>query len=334
MSLYPNKARLADIALEAGLNRKGLVASCIFPEIEVPSCKFDYIDWTDVANGQGVLDKMRPTDDSVGCYSQVKMIDPSVFEYRTKQTQEHSLKMILKDCCESACTPSGRLPFDKDAKKTQEQTDILLINREIRAINLATDKSAYTPVALNPSNGVTTETTKSEGALYTLTQAQLRDPNFDLLGFFQGIQIGNWETGMRNKMVLDLATLTAMQRHPTFKMGGCAVPPLAMANEIAALLKLKEICVADAAYNSALPGAPIDMEKMWGPFIFLSRSLDMIDTDDTKRGFGFSAFTKEMKSRIYFDEDLGTEGGNVQKIYHDFTEVVTDRKSSTLIELT
>ncbi len=50
--------------------------------------------------------------------------------------------------------------------------------------------------------------------------------------------------------------------------------------------------------------------------------------------WGFGAYTKDVTSRIKFDEDLGAEGGDVQIVYHDITPTVVDYKAATLIKVT
>lgn len=319
-STYPNKARLLDVVQEAGLKRKGLVASCIFPEVEVPSCQFEWIDW------EQEYDDLKPVDDTVGCTSAVHRIDPSGFEYKQGKTKEHALDMPLKECCVSACTPDGRLPFNIDAKKAQQLVDKLLINREIAAIGKATNESAYTV-------GSAPLTEASDGKIFTLARTDIFDPDYDLLGLFQAIQ-DQAAFGARNTLTLDQATFNAMLRHPSFKPGGCAIPPLAAQTELASLIGIDKICIADARYNSAAPGAAASLTKFWGNYILLTRSLEVVTPDEPTRTFGFSAFTKPLTNRVYFDDKVGSDGSNIHVVSHDFTEVVADIKAGTLLKLT
>lgn len=320
MSTYPNTARLTTIVQEAGLKRSGLVASCIFPEVEVPSCNFEWIDW------KQDYENLKLTDDTIGCYSQPHRVDPGSFEYIQGKTKEHALDMVLKECCVSACTPDGRLPFNIDAKKTQQLVDKILLNRELAAIAKATNESAYTA-------GSAPLTEASDGKMFTLTRTDIFDEDYDILGLFQAIQ-DNAAFGARNTMVLDRPTLNAMLRHPKFKPGGCAIPVMAAESEVAALLGLDKVCVADARYNSALPGAAANLTKIWGSYILLTRSFDVVTPDEATRTFGFSAYTKDLSNRVYFDNTIGSGGGNVQVVSHDLTEIIADIQAATLIKLT
>lgn len=320
MSTYPNRARLTTIVQEAGLKRSGLVASCIFPEVEVPSCNFEWIDW------KQDYENLKPTNDTVGCYSQPHRVDPGSFEYIQGKTKEHALDMVLKECCVSACTPDGRLPFNIDAKKTEQLVDKILLNRELAAVDKATDVSIYEE-GLDPLDEA------SDGKVFELSRAVIFDPDYDILGLFQAIQ-NNAALGAHNTMVLDRVTLTAMLRHPKFKPGGCAVPVMAAEAEIAALLGLDKVCVADSRYNTALPGVPTALNRIWGNFIWLGKTYGLVTPDEATRTFGFSAYTKDLSNRIYFDDKIGSEGGNVQVVSHDLTEIVADVQAATLIELT
>ena len=320
MSTYPNTARLTTIVQEAGLKRSGLVASCIFPEVEVPSCNFEWIDW------KKDYENLKLTDDTIGCYSQPHRVDPGSFEYIQGKTKEHALDMVLKECCVSACTPDGRLPFNIDAKKTQQLVDKILLNRELSAIAKATDESAY-------DAGSSPLTEASDGKMFTLARTDIFDEDYDILGLFQAIQ-DNAAFGARNTMTLDRATLNAMLRHPKFKPGGCAIPVMAAESEVAALLGLDKVCVADARYNSALPGAATNLTKIWGSYILLTRSFDVVTPDEATRTFGFSAYTKDLTNRVYFDDKIGSDGGNVQVVSHDLTEIIADIQAATLIKLT
>lgn len=324
MSTYPNTARLTDIVQEAGLKRSGLVASCLFPEVEVPACAFEWIDWK-----QTYAD-LKLTDDTVGCYSQPHRIDPGSFVYLNGKTKEHALDMVLKECCVSACTTDGRLPFNIDAKKTQQLVDRMLLNREISAVAKATQESAYT--AGNNTN-LLNGSEASDGKIYTFARATIFADTYDILGLFQAIQ-NQAALGAHNTMVIDRVTMTAMLRHAKFKPGGCAVPVMAAEDEIAALLGLDKVCIADSRYNTATPGSPISLSRIWGSYIWLGKSYGLVTPDEATRTFGFSAYTKDLTNRVYFDNTIGSDGGNVQVVSHDLTEVVADIQAATLIKLT
>ncbi len=326
-SNYPTERLLADIVFEQGLKREGLVAECAFPGILVPSCDYKWADWTDTADFNGRMDNMKAVEDLIGCYSAPKRINPSSFKYVNGTTQEHALEMVLKDCCgPNFCGP---VTIDVDGAKTMELTDLLLLQHELRAIAKITDESAYTDAeAALPAD----ET--AEGTMFNLSMDNLLDPAFDLFGYFQDIQSDNDLTGARNVLITKLSLFNKILRHPSFKPGGCAIPVMAAQEELASLLGLQKICIADTVINTALPNQPYSLTNNFGEYFWMAKTVKLQRTDAPVRGFGFGAYTKDVTSRIKFDEDLGAEGGDVQIVYHDITPTVVDYKAATLIKVT
>lgn len=325
-SNYPTESLLADIVFEQGLKREGLVSEALFPGILVPSCDFKYADWTTTSDFNGMMDNKKQLDDLIGCYSAPKRINPSSFKYINGATNEHALEMALKDCCgPNFCGP---VTIDTDGAKTMELTDLLLLQHEIRSIAKATDESQYTDQGVALPSGAS-----AEGSLFNLSLANLLDPAFDLFGYFQDIQTDNRLTGMRNLLVTKLSLFQKMLRHPSFKNGGCAIPVVASQEEVASLLGLDRIVLADTVINTALPNQPFTLADNFGDYFFMAKAVKLQRTDAPIRGFGFGAYTKDLSSRIKFDDDMGAEGGEVQVIYHDITPTVVDYKAATLVKV-
>lgn len=330
-----------DIIQEAGLNRGGMVAECLYPDVET-GCKFEWIDWKSTENKDGRLDNLRLVNDTVGCYSEPKGIDPSSFEYKQGKVADHGLSMPLKECCASACTPDGKLPFKIDAAKSEELVDLLLLGREIRAIQKATKVADYTNLATLqalPGNGSLTNIGMmekfSEGA-YVDFAGTLFLPGTDAFSILRSVQLNNFETGARNKAIMSKATAYKLMEHPSFKDGGCVVGVLTPMARLADLLEVSEICIAETSYNTASPGADFNLARIWdlnGEFIMFVRSFGLATPDSMKRVYGFSAYEKGFRNRTYFDDKMGVDGGDVQVVGHDFTETLADIKCATLVKI-
>jgi len=326
-SNYPTERLLADIVFEMGLKREGLVAECAFPGIAVPSCDFKYADWTTTADFNGRMDNLKAVDDLIGCYSAPKRIDPSSFKYVNASTQEHALEMVLKDCCgPNFCGP---VTIDVDGAKTMELTDLLLLQHELRAIGIMTNEASYTNAGTDLPSEIT-----AEGTRFNLTLANLLSPSFDLFGYFQDIQSDNELTGARNVLITKLSLFNKLLRHPSVKPGGCAIPVMAAQEELASLLGLQKICIADTAVNTALPNQPFNLSNTFGEYFFMAKAVKLQRTEAPVRGYGMSPFTKDVSSLVKFDDNLGAEGGDIQVVYHDLTPTVVDIKAATLIKIT
>lgn len=322
-SRYPHAETLIDIVQGAGQTGT-YVADCILPQVTVDDCKFKWIDWASTPNNDGMFDNLKETSDLAGCYSTPASIDPSTFSFKYAELKKYALSIDLKECC--GPRECGENLFDVDEKKTMELVNRLLLGREKRAIDLAFNESYYADqTASNP------DAVSSEGALFAL---DLSVGTTDALKFFQNIQEDNLETGERNVMVTTRKVLNAMLRHPSLKDGGCSIPLLGNLDQLASIFGVQKICIADAIENTAAAGAPYSLAKLVGDHIFFSKSIEFATTESMTRAFGFSANQTGFNQRIWFDDNMGPEGGNRLTAWHDFTEVVAERKASTLVRVT
>jgi hypothetical protein len=331
-SRYPERARLLDVVQGAGLKKSGLVADAILPPVQTGANFFEWIDWSTTDLRDGIFDNMKVANDIIGCYGSPKEIDPSSFKLVQGRTTDKALSMVLKECGPATCAP---LPFDIQAAKTLELVDKLLLSREQRVISAVTNETIYAaPTSQDPTAADT-----AEGVVFDLKNAGAAGPTglnntiYDLLKYFQGIQEENFSTGMRNIAVMRRKHFNALLRHPSFKPGGCAIPPLAAEAEVAALIGVDRIVIADAAINKALANANFNLDAIWGEYILLTKSIQMATPESQARGFGFSAYTSPLTNRIYFDDKVGKDGSDIQVVSHDYTEVIADIKSATLIKV-
>jgi len=332
-SNYPSRAKLLDVIQEAGMNREGLVADCVLPEVRTQTNMFEWIDFATTSDNNGRFDNLRELNDVVGCTSEVKEIDPSSFDYKQGKVTDKAQKMALKDCHQSACTPDGRLPFDVDAAKSEELVDRLLLTRELRVIKQVLDETKYTTQAVADIED------DAEGAIVDFSGSFGSDA-VNHLNFFRALQRNNFSTGMRNVVVMSQYAFDRLVEHPSFKPGGCAIPPLAQESTIAGYLGVQKICIADTAINKAAAGADFSLGRIWAgltddndDYMLFTKSIKMATPDAVKRGFGFSAYKDGFGNRVYFDPKKGKDGTDMQVVHHDFTEVIADIKAATLVKI-
>lgn len=322
-SRYPHEESLIDIVQGAGQTGT-YIADCILPPVSVPDCKFKWIDWSTTDNNDGMFDNLKEADDLAGCYSTPKAIDPSTYEFKMAELKKYSLSIDLKECC--GPRECGQNLFDVDAKKTEELVSRLLLAREKRVLDLAFNEAYYTDLTAS-----TPDVDTAEGSLFAL---DLSNTATDAFKFLQNVQEDNLETGERNVMVTTRKVLNAMLRHPSLKDGGCAIPLQADLNQLSAIFGVQRICIVDAIENTAAVGAPYSLSRLVGDAIFFSKSFEFATTESMNRSFGFSANQQGFNQRTYFDDNMGPEGGFRLVAHHDFTEVVAERKASTLIRVT
>lgn len=318
---YPSRPALSAIVQQATLNRKGLVADCIFPMVKT-ACKFSYIDWSDELLG------LKVADDSVTCKSDVHEINAIPYKLIDKSLASHALSQVLDECCVTVC---GDDQFQNKIEqgKTRQLLNKLLIGREKRAIDLALLSSAYT-AQTTELPAVTAAGT--DGKSYTLTNANFVNPNYALRSYFAGVQSNLKRSGQRNVMVTDLATLNGILGHPSFIGAGCVVDPITTPEKAAAILGVQKICIADASYNDGL-GATPTMTKLWpaGVILFVT-SYELVTPLDETLSFGITAYDQGLKQYTWIDEKKGPgQGVLMQKQSHDFTEIVLSYAAATKI---
>lgn len=322
-SNFPSRAKLSAIVQQAQLKRSGLIADCIFPPVQTP-CRFEYIDWSNMANIQVV-------EDAIGCKTDVKEIDPEAFTLVTEKVQDHALSQSMGDCCVTACGDDAAYAARKEQGKTLQLMNRLLIGREKRAIAAATDESEYTDnLALVPG----ASTAVNEGGMYNIDLSDMRDPNFALLKWFMPIQTNNYLTGRRTKAVMSQNRLNDLLVHPNFIGAGCLLDAKTTADKVAALLGVDEICVADAGYNNGV-GQTVSLTGLWpDEYILFTASYDLVTPDEQQVAFGITAFNKGFRINNWIKPEKGPdEGVMMQKMSHDFTEIVLSYKAATLVKV-
>lgn len=320
-SNYPSRPALTAIVQQATLNRKGLVADCLFPMV-MTDCKFSYVDWT------SELLSLKLTDDNVTCKSDVHEVEASPYVLIDKSLSLHALSQVLTECCVSICG-DNQAENKIEAGKTRQLMNKLLIGREKRAIDLALDASKYTAQAAELPVATVAGT---DGRSYTLSNVNFTNPNYALRSYFAGIQSNLKRSGQRNIMVTDLATLNGILGHPSFIGAGCVVDPITTPEKAAALLGVNKICIADASYNDGLGSTPT-MTKLWpaGVILFVT-AYDFITSQDETMAFGITAYNQGFKQFTWLDEKKGAgSGALMQKQSHDFTEIVLSYLAATKV---
>lgn len=323
-SKFPSKPKLSAIVQQASLKRSGLVADCIFPPVKTP-CRFDYIDWTNMQN-------IKVVEDAIGCKTDVKEVDPEAFTLVTGKLQDYALQQSMGDCCVTACGNDAEYASKKEAGKTLQLMNRLLIARERRAIALATDESKYTD---NDAKAPGATGAVNEGGMYKLANSNLINANFALLKWFLPIQTNNFMTGRRTKAVMSQNTLNKLLTHPDFIGAGCMVDPMTTKEKVASLLQVDEICVGDAGFNNGV-GASVSMQALWpDEYILFTASYELISSEEQQVAFGITAYDKGFRLHHYVKPEKGPDQGvEMQKQSHDLTEIVLSYKAATLVKIT
>lgn len=325
-SAYPSRPALSSIVQQAGLNRSGLVADCLFPPVKT-ACKFSYVDWTNE------LLALKIEDESVGCSTDVHEIDTEAYSLVDSSVTPRALSQVLDECCTNIC---GDDSFQNKIEqgKTRQLMNKLLISREKRAIDLALLDSGYTLGASSGAGLPVAEPTGTDGKRFTLAYANWTSPTYALRSYFAGIQSNRKVSPQANVLVTDLATLNVILGHPSFIGAGCVVDPITTPEKAAAILGVSKICIANASYHDGVGTTP-NMTKLWpaGVMLFVS-SYEFVTSQDFQLAFGISAYSEGFKQFTWLDEKKGAGAGALmQKQSHDYTEIVLSRMAATKVSL-
>lgn len=318
------RPKLSTIVQSANLNRSGLVADCIFPQVAVGAKHFSYIDFMNAEN------MARIVDDSVTCKSNVKEVGGEDLKLVDASLKDHALAQSLGECNITVCGDEGRVIAQLEAAKTRNLLNKLLTSREARAIALATDTTKFGAAVTTAP----TASTQIDGGYYTISATNFNDPNYGLRRYFQGFQ-EYARYGQFNTMVTDLATLNTMLSHPQFIGYGLVPTPMASQQTLASLLGVQKICIADATYNDGVGDTPA-MKRFWptGTILF-TKSYGMSSTTEETFAFGISAYNRGFQQFTWLDENKGPEEGVLmQKQSHDLTEVVLSYNAALLVKVT
>lgn len=321
---YDSNPTLSAITQEISLNRSGLVADAIFPQVQTES-NFSYLDWT-----KEIKNLKANVDDSVSCKTKAKRIDEGELELKSGVTSGHALTEILEVCNFNVC---GRpdLINEVHRRKTANLANKLLLGREQRAISLATDASKYTD---NSTNKPFDANAVIDGGKFAIAANTFFGSSYDARKYLSGVN-DFAVYGRKNIAVMDRATLNALISHPSFI--GIGLQPFARTTEeqLAALLNVEKIVVADGVYNDGI-GNTLNLKKVWpANTILFTTSREFITSTDSEFSFGISAYTQLLTPTQWFDENYGiSKGANFIKIGHDLTETVLSYKAATLVQFT
>lgn len=321
---YIDIPSVSAIITQAALKREGLVADVLFPPVE-SECKFGIINWDKM---EGLVE----TDDTLSCNGDVKEIDTTGMTVQYFGTKDRGNAVPITECCISAC---GKVDLKAKIENTKmvSTMDNLLINREKRAIAIATNEASYTD---NTTKKPGEAGAVNEGGLFKLALADLKDQTKDMLGYFQPIQNKNYLTGVRNIVVMTQSTLDLFIKHVTFIGHGCSVAPSTNAAQVASLLKVDKIVIADAGYNNSVVPGTVNIQGLWPDnYILFAAVRPLSFTEENKPVFGASPYTTNFETNYWVDPKKGKGKGTVfGKITHDLTEQLVTIKAATLVKLT
>lgn len=297
---FPVEPQLTAIAI-AYRNTK-FIADEVLPRVPVSSASFKWLEFD-------FSERFTLPNTRVGRTSQPNQVEFSAKEKESSVEDWGLDSPVPQDDIDTAIT--GYNPLGHAVEAT---TDLILLDREVRAANLLFNGANY-------------------NNKQTLTSAeQWNDPNNNPVesitdAFDSMIQRPNIGT-------LGRRVATALRRHPKIvaayhgNAGESGLVPLGF---LADLLELDAIYVGDAFLNSAKPGKPPVLLRAWGnKASFTVRN----KLANTKGGitFGYTAQFKDRVSGSIADPDIGLRGGQRVRVGESVKEIVVSKDAGYLFE--
>lgn len=289
---FPRDKQLTAISIAFKNPDASLIAEHVFPRSPVGTEVFEY---TVYPTGQG----FTIPKSLVGTYGRVERVQISGSKVQGA-TEDHGYEIPVsnKDIKQA---PPG---VDPRARATEQGTNLLLLDREVRAAEIAFNPANYGfKTTLAGANRWSDPTSKPLTAIWNAMSVPIMRPNIAVVG---------------------REAWNFMATHPDIvsaALGNDGTKGICPPERLAEILGLSAIYIGDARYNINKPGKPPSLAFGWGKH-FLLAYRDR--TASTQGGLTFG-LTFEYDSRFSGskdDADMGLRGGVVVKTGESVVESV------------
>jgi hypothetical protein len=274
---------LTGIALAFQNPTTALIADQVLPCVPVATENFGYLSFP-------TEDAYTLPDTKVGRTSRVNQAEFGG-TLLTDTTEDYGLEDPIpqKDIVNAA-----KIGFDPEAKATSYLTNLILLDREVRAANLVFNAATYAAANKTTLSGT----------------GQWSDPASDPAAVI--LAAADQLLFRPNTLVLGRATWTALRQNINLVkkiLGTASNSGLLTRQQVADAFELNQILIGDGWLNTARKGQTANMARAWGKHATL---LYLDPTADTDRGvtFGYTAeFENRIAGTILNDPDIGLRGG-------------------------
>jgi hypothetical protein len=292
---FPTNPVLTAIAIAYRNTR--LIADEVLPRVPVAAEEFKYLK-------HNMADGFTVPDTKVGRKGRVNQVEFGATE-ETASTQDYGLDAPVpqKDIDNAKSTPG----YDPLAKATEQTTNLILLDREVRTSNLVFNAASYAASNKVALSGTSQWSHADSNPLPVITDALdscVMRPNIGVFG---------------------RRVSTILRRHPRIvkafngTLGDDGMVPLQF---LADMLELEAIFVGEARLNIARPGQSVNLARVWGghaSFIYRDRLADA----NSGTTFGFTGQYGSRISGSEFDRNIGLKGGQMVRVGEQVKELIT-----------
>jgi len=279
-----------------GYRNERLIADDVLPRSPVGKQEFKYLK-------HAKEDAFTLPDTLVGRKGQVNRVDFSAAEV-TDSTNDHGLEDVVP-VADKQNAPPG---YDPGARATQSLTDLILLDREVRAAALVFNAASY-PAGQQVTLSGTSQWSDGVNS----------DPIGDVMTALDAMFV------RANIGVCGRAVFTQLAQHPKVVKavhGNSGDAGVATRAAIASLFELDALLVGEGWLNTARKGQPASFSRVWGKhFALLHR--DPLATPRDRMTFGLTAQWGRREAYSWFDKDVGLRGGDVIRVGESVKELIT-----------
>lgn len=285
-STFQYNPALTGVALAYSNPAYSLIADQVLPFVQVPTEAFEYLSFP-------VEDQYTVPDTRVGRTSKVNQVEFGGTKLGSS-TEDYGLEDPIpqKDMINAA---NSRVGYDPQGRATEYLTNLILLDREVRASNVVFNAATYAAANKTTLSGTTqwSDFTNSDPV------AAILDAR-DLL-LIPG-----------NTLVLGQQVWTKLKQHPKViskVLGSANSQGLVSRQAFCDALEIPRLAIGSSFVNTARRGQTASMARTWGKHAAI---LFIDESADTNRGitFGYTAeFENRVAGVILDDPDIGLRGG-------------------------
>ena len=215
------------------------------------------------------------------------------------------------------CGPRASATFDPVDTATQGLTDLMMVDRELRVAG----------VVQNPTNYGASQRLVLSGT------DQFSDPTSDPIKVIKAAMSATL-VFRPNLAVMSRNTWEVVSSHPKLVSavrGNVTGQGIITPDEFAKLFSLNKVVLGEAFSNTARPGQPVNMSRIWGSAIALL-FINPVVRPDNGMTWGMTATFGDRFAGNWFDKDIGLLGGEVVRVGERMKEIVTAPEVGFLIQ--
>jgi len=290
---FPITPELTAIAI-AYKNQK-LIADDVLPRVPVGKQEFKYTKYK-------LADGFTVPDTKVGRKSA-----PNQVEFGAEEVTASTEDFGLDDPIPQADLDNAPANLDPRGQAVENLTNLILLDREVRAANLVFNANNY-----GAANKLTLAGTSQ------FSDFANSDPIATIMDALDACVM------RPNVMVIGRPAFSVLARHPKIVkavLGNAGDSGIARRQDIADLFELEEVLVGEAFYNTARKGQNVSLARAWGKHIAL---IYRDKTANTRGGITFG-FTAQWGNRIAGsipDKNIGLRGGELVRVGESVKEVI------------